>query len=493
MGLLRRTGIVALLGVVALVAATFVAGSLASASVSVPGPPQSVTAKPGNDSAIVTWKAPATNGGKLISGYNVETSPGAAQSCSTSGATSCTVHDLTNGTKYTVSVVARNVKGRGVAATTTVRPGVPLAAAEVTALGGNEEATVSWLAPGDNGGAIAFYTVTSTPGSKTCTASESTSCSVTGLTNDIAYKFTVTATNARGTGAPSIPSASVIPPIVRAIPLSNGPFSISSDGIHVWVADSEGSSITELNASDGSFVRTIPVGNFPSAVSSDGTHVWVVNPDDTVTEIDALTGSVINTITAGYQSSAIDSDGTHVWIANPGANSVSELNASNGSFVQTISVGTDPERLSSDGTHVWVANRNVDDASPYLDGTVTELNASDGSLVQTIPVGPAPTGISSDGAHVWVANTDDNTVSDITASDGDATETIPAGNDPESISSDGSGVWTADCLGHTITELNAESGAPTQTIPVGSCPQDISSDGSHVWVSTTKAVLEIAR
>jgi YVTN family beta-propeller protein len=53
-------------------------------------------------------------------------------------------------------------------------------------------------------------------------------------------------------------------------------------------------------ASASTIVNTIPVGAGPIAVSSDGIHVWVANyGDGTVTEIDASTGTVVNVITVG--------------------------------------------------------------------------------------------------------------------------------------------------------------------------------------------------
>lgn len=76
---------------------------------------------------------------------------------------------------------------------------------------GNGEVTVSWMAPiSDGGSSITGYTVTSTPGGMTCSA-VTTQCSVGGLTNGTAYTFTVTAANAVGTSAPSLPSASLTP------------------------------------------------------------------------------------------------------------------------------------------------------------------------------------------------------------------------------------------------------------------------------------------
>jgi hypothetical protein len=72
-------------------------------------------------------------------------------------------------------------------------PSAPAAPTSVSAMGGNQSATVSWTASED----ATSYVVTSNPGSFTCTTS-STTCSVTGLTNGTAYTFTVTATNANG-------------------------------------------------------------------------------------------------------------------------------------------------------------------------------------------------------------------------------------------------------------------------------------------------------
>jgi hypothetical protein len=85
-------------------------------------------------------------------------------------------------------------------------PGKPTG---VTAVRGNGSALVSWTAPANGGSAITGYTVTSSPGAKTCTTA-TLSCSVSGLTNGTAYTFTVTATNIVGTGPASDPSSSIV-------------------------------------------------------------------------------------------------------------------------------------------------------------------------------------------------------------------------------------------------------------------------------------------
>jgi hypothetical protein len=157
------------------------------------------------------------------------------------------VTGLTNGTTYTVTVKAKNVAGTSAASIgVSVKPGVPLAPTGVKGIPANGKVTVKWTAPANNGSAITRYKVTSSPGSKTCTTTGATTCTVTGLTNGTAYTFQVTATNARGTGAASAPSAPVTPNFT--ITVGYEPTGISSDGTHVWVANEGNNTVTELNA-----------------------------------------------------------------------------------------------------------------------------------------------------------------------------------------------------------------------------------------------------
>ena len=88
------------------------------------------------------------------------------------------------------------------------------------ATAGNAQATVSYTAPSSNGGSeITSYTATSSPDdiSATVTQAGSGDITVTGLTNDTSYTFTVTATNAIGTSVASAASNSVTPASPLAI------------------------------------------------------------------------------------------------------------------------------------------------------------------------------------------------------------------------------------------------------------------------------------
>jgi hypothetical protein len=104
---------------------------------------------------------------------------------------------------------------------TSSQPTAPGAPTNVTATAGNTTATVSWTAPGNGGSALTGYTVTPYIGSVAQTpvaaGASATSATVTGLANGTAYSFTVSATNAIGTG-PASTQSNVVTPTSAPVP-----------------------------------------------------------------------------------------------------------------------------------------------------------------------------------------------------------------------------------------------------------------------------------
>lgn len=104
------------------------------------------------------------------------------------------------------------------------------------AVAADKSATVTWTAPMDNGSPITSYTVTSNPGSITC-ASATLSCTVSGLSNDVAYTFTVKASNAIGSGPESPNSNAVVP---AQVPLELFRANTGIPGIYGMALSSDG-------------------------------------------------------------------------------------------------------------------------------------------------------------------------------------------------------------------------------------------------------------
>jgi hypothetical protein len=163
-----------------------------------------VTAPGRTGSAVVSFTAPASDGGSPITSYEVTSSPGGITG-TLSGALGGDVNikGLAIGTPYTFTVTASNAEhtSESSVASSPVTPiTIPGAPVIVTATTQSDSAiSVAFTPPSDDGGSpITSYTVTSSPGGYTATDSR-IPIVVSGLNGGTGYTFTVTATNTVGT------------------------------------------------------------------------------------------------------------------------------------------------------------------------------------------------------------------------------------------------------------------------------------------------------
>ncbi|MEM8706822.1 MAG: trypsin-like serine protease [Actinomycetota bacterium] len=108
----------------------------------------------------------------------------------------------------------------------------PITAAptDVSGVPGDGSVTVSWTAPAITPVEITDYVVTASPGGSTCVTA-ATSCTIDGLTNGVAYTFTVTGRNEGDAGDASAPSDPVTPLAPPAAPKA---LKVGVDGRVTW-------------------------------------------------------------------------------------------------------------------------------------------------------------------------------------------------------------------------------------------------------------------
>jgi hypothetical protein len=180
--------------------------------VTIPAKPV-VTTSATLNTTTVSWSEPSTNGGSAIASYQVASTPdGYNVDSLPASTTSVTATGLTNGTSYTFTVTATNVRGFTNFGTSSVTPftlpGVPTGLVGVAASG---QITLSWTAPSNNGGrAINGYRIANTT-TNTSQTSNTNSYVWTGLTNGLTYSFIVSATNdGVNYGASSSPMTQIV-------------------------------------------------------------------------------------------------------------------------------------------------------------------------------------------------------------------------------------------------------------------------------------------
>jgi RHS repeat-associated protein len=229
---------------------------------SVPDAP-TVTPTPGNGQVSLAWAA-VSGQGSTITKYTAKAWQGSnnlgtvvgTQTLSSS-ATSALFTGLTDGQPYYFEVWATNANGDGGHGSATSTPLGPPSSPSLTPSGGNQSATVTWVAPNNNGAAITGYTASiwlgtdtnQTPLSTQSPGASATSATFTALTNGQLYTVGVAAINSQGTGAkgyvqvtpstiPGAPSVTATPANLSAVvnwtPPSNGGSAITGYTAKIW-------------------------------------------------------------------------------------------------------------------------------------------------------------------------------------------------------------------------------------------------------------------
>jgi outer membrane protein assembly factor BamB len=169
-----------------------------------------------------------------------------------------------------------------------------------------------------------------------------------------------------------------------------GPLSmaVSGDRILVTNISSVADSIIELNAITGSLIRVINRGNStPNSnygqIATVNSHIWVTNSNgDSLTEVNVGSGAVIRNI----EAHAEDLNGTEglavshslLLVTNSIGKSVTELNANDGSLIRVIQLKSSndiPGPIVTINSRAWILNTL---------GSVIELNTTNGAIIRYI-------------------------------------------------------------------------------------------------------------
>jgi hypothetical protein len=181
-----------------------------------PGAPTITAITPGNAQLSVAFTAPTSNGGSAVTNYKYSTNGGISFTAVSPASTSSPIliTGLTNGTSYSVQILAVNSVGDGTPSTSTAAiprtvPGAPTITGITASASG--QASVAFTAPASNGGSAVTNYKYSTNGGTSFTAVSPASTSspivITGLVNGTAYNIQIRAVNEAGDGTATASTA----------------------------------------------------------------------------------------------------------------------------------------------------------------------------------------------------------------------------------------------------------------------------------------------
>ncbi len=213
-----------------------------------PGAPTGLAASPGDMQVILTWTAPASDGGSPITNYRIHRglSPGGeAFLVQIGNVLTHTDLGLTNGVTYYYQVSAVNAIGEGpqsneANATPAPAPSVPSAPQALGGVAGNAQVDLTWSAPVSDGGSpITNYTIYRglSSGGEAFLLQIGNVLTYTdlGLTNGVTYYYQVSAVNAVGEG-PLSNEANATPATTPSAPMTLAATSGDSQVDLTWSA-----------------------------------------------------------------------------------------------------------------------------------------------------------------------------------------------------------------------------------------------------------------
>ena len=240
-----------------------------------PDAPTGVQATSGrNQSSVVSWTVPISDGGEQITSYKVTASQGGG-TCTVNGATatSCTMSNLQNGTNYTFTVQAENQVGFSEAssASASVTPaGAPTFNAPSTGLSGTQGSpyTLQLSATGASNGsgnvAISSYALTSgtLPAGLSLNSSSGRISGTPAATGSFAVTVTATDANSQTAAATFTLNISAAPQstISAIVPAFSTPIR-SVSGFSVTVTNYDPSYVLTAAVNRGSITNSIPIGS----------------------------------------------------------------------------------------------------------------------------------------------------------------------------------------------------------------------------------------
>ncbi len=268
-------------------AAALTGPASAASNAVTPASPQTITFNPPGTQVFGT--AP-TLGASASSGLAVTFASTTSSVCTiTSGGT---LTFLTAGTCSIVASQAGDASWQPAAtvtrtfAVTAVAPGAP---SNVVANPGDTQASVSFSPPGNTGGSsVLGYIVTVSPADVVPVAGAASPIVITGLTNGVAYTFTVEAETVAGVGPPSSPSAPVTPRALQTVVFANpGPQPFGTSPTLVATSDAglavQFSSNTPAvcTVTPGGLLTLVSLGQCSINADQPGDAAWLPAPQTT--------------------------------------------------------------------------------------------------------------------------------------------------------------------------------------------------------------------
>jgi DNA-binding beta-propeller fold protein YncE len=270
--------------------------------------------------------------------------------------------------------------------------------------------------------------------------------------------------------------------------VGTAPGLVASDGADIWVANTQGASVSRVRGSDGRLLETwtgatsafgiVPAMGrvFATGVLGPGS-LYRIDPSQPAGAVTTVASNL------GAAPIGIAFDGTRLWTANQGSGGSVSIVTPGATIPWTVTTvtagfGDAQEGIVFDGANIWTTQ----DAP----GRIYKLDSA-GAILLTVTVGDGPRFPAFDGNNIWVPTTA-NTVSVIRPSSGAILATLTGNglDEPKTAAFDGQRLLVTNFnFGGpgSVSLWKAADLTPIGTFPTGPAAFGACSDGIAFWIT----------
>jgi YVTN family beta-propeller protein len=257
------------------------------------------------------------------------------------------------------------------------------------------------------------------------------------------------------------------------IPVGHRPVAIINYGSKIYVTNSNGNTVSVIDATTNTKIKDIPVRDEPEDIDINPktNTAYVTNlANGTVSAIDLKNNVDVKNMIVGNGPKNIVYDYflNKIYVTNLANGTVSVIDTKNNSKIKDIKVGTSPKNVVIARDTMYVANGN---------NKVIAINGTTYIHIKNITVGDSPSVIRFN-PHtntIYVANSGSNTVSVIDVKNNTDIKNITVGDRPQDIviQKYENTIYVANSGSNTVSVIDGDNNTKIKDIKVGRDPSKI--------------------
>lgn len=258
--------------------------------------------------------------------------------------------------------------------------------------------------------------------------------------------------------------------------VGRGPASIAAAGNTLWIANTEGATVSRVDATTGNQLAIGNVGSRPGPIAADAGSVWVADAfADRVIQIEPASGTTAGSVSGARGAGVAIAFGS-VWLADDVGDVVVRMDPATMTAVAEIpmAAASGPTALAEGLDRLWVGLRRSGQVAA-IDPDTDQLTGADVPMADVAALAAA-------GDAVWAISPGEDALARIDTAAMRVADTVTVCDSPVALAVADDGVWVACSIARRLLHVSL-AGERIAEYVLNGLPTAVAIVGDRVWVT----------